>query len=512
MTRHTGRPEAQERGIAMVLALFMMLAVSVLGTSLMFVSNTETLSSHNYRLMSQARYGAESGLHTAANYLLSTGYGAIMPGSAGDPLANYNLTVSPVTLVSNGKPVVLSYDATASNYPIAAVKTQFADAADGELDVDDAPVRYKATATLKSMKQIADAFTGNDVVIQTWEIAAAGEISGARNAMVEVSAVMERQTSPIYSYAAFSTDPGCASMTFGGGGKTNSFDSRASLGANGKPVTSDQYGDVGTNGNLTASGSGQTTVIHGSLSTPRTGVGACTTSNVTAETINGQASVTGGLVQLSQSVSYPTPPLPGTLPPVGTDVRFQGACPTGLANCAMSTVPGVTGGPFPTLTPSGTMVLSEVTTNATSTLVLKGGDYTFNSLSMEGNSKIIVYPGTGDVRINIVGKTSSGTDMATPLKITGQGLVNTTFKPSQLQFIYAGTGEIQLAGGDNTSALIYAPQATGRFTGGADLYGAVVVNKLADLGGAEIHYDVSLKNDALTAGQYMLSAFTWKNY
>jgi hypothetical protein len=51
----------------MVLALFMMLAVSVLGTSLMFVSNTETLSSHNYRLMSQARYGAESGLHTAAN-------------------------------------------------------------------------------------------------------------------------------------------------------------------------------------------------------------------------------------------------------------------------------------------------------------------------------------------------------------------------------------------------------------------------------------------------------------
>lgn len=511
MTRRTRVREAQEHGIAMVLALFMMLAVSVLGTSLMFVSNTETLSSHNYRLMSQARYGAESGLHTAANYLLSTGYGAMMPGSAGDPLANYNLTVSPVTLVSNGRPVVLSYDSTASNYPIAAVKTQFADAAEGELDVDDAPVRYKATATLKSMKQISDAFTGLDVVIQTWDIAAAGEISGARNAVVEVSAVMERQTSPIYSYAAFSTDPGCASMTFGGGGKTNSFNSNAALGANGKPVISDQYGDVGTNGNLTASGSNNT-VINGSLSTPRTGVGACTSSNVTAETINGQATVTGGLVQLSQSVSYPTPPLPATLPPVGTTVMFQGACPTGLADCGMSTVPGVSGGPYPTLSPSGVMTLSEVKVNATSTLVLKGGDYTFNSFEMEANSKIVVYPGSGDVRINIVGKNADGTYKATPLKITGQGIVNTDFNPTELQFIYAGTGEIQLAGGDNTAALMYAPNATGRFTGGADLYGAVVVKQLTDLGGAEIHYDVSLKNDAMTAGNYMLSAFTWKNY
>jgi type II secretory pathway component PulK len=47
-----------ERGIAMLLALFMVLALSVLGSSLMFVSRTETISSHNYRLMTQARYAA----------------------------------------------------------------------------------------------------------------------------------------------------------------------------------------------------------------------------------------------------------------------------------------------------------------------------------------------------------------------------------------------------------------------------------------------------------------------
>jgi hypothetical protein len=299
-------------------------------------------------------------------------------------------------------------------------------------------------------------------------------------------------------------------MTFGGGGSTNSFDHRDGLGADGKPVVSDLYGDVGTNGNLTASGSNNTT-INGSLSTPRTGVGACTSSNVTAETINGEATVTQGLVQLSQSVSYPTPPLPATLPAVGTSVQFQGGCPAGVSGCAMETIAGI-GGPYPTLTPSGVATLSEVSINATSTLVLKGGDYTFNSLTMNGNSKIVVAPGTGPVRINIAGKTSSGTDMADPLTITGQGLVNMNYNPTELQFIYAGTGEVKLAGGDNTAALIYAPNATGRFTGGSDLYGAVVVKTLADLGGAEIHYDVALKNDAMTAGNYMLSAFTWKNY
>ena len=48
----------------------------------MFVSKTETLSSHNYRLMSQARYGAESGIHQATNYLLSNAYLNVSPGSA----------------------------------------------------------------------------------------------------------------------------------------------------------------------------------------------------------------------------------------------------------------------------------------------------------------------------------------------------------------------------------------------------------------------------------------------
>jgi hypothetical protein len=498
MTRIRPTVVAHERGMAMVLALFMMLAMSVLGTSLMFVTQTETLSSHNYRLMSQARYGAESGVHTAANYLLSTGYATAMPGSAGDPLSNYNTTVSPVTY--NGQPVVLSYLPASSNYPAAAVKTAFADAAEGTLDVNDAPVTYKATATLKSMKQISDAFTGTPIVIQTWEIVSNGEITGARNASVEVSSLIERQTTPIYSYAAFATDNGCAALSFAGGATTNSYDSQAAL-VGGVPVTANYSGNVGTNGNLTEAGN--PTVIQGSLSTPRTGVGACTSSNVTAQTISGGASVTYGLNQLSQNVTYPTPPAPNPLPPTtATDFKKTTGCPSGYGSVCASSANGAT---FTPGGPGAVVTMGNIAVNAGAVLHLNAGTYVVNSLTMNGNSTIVV--DSGPVTFQV-----AGVGQSTPITITGQGLVNTTYRPTDLQFVYGGTGEVKLAGGDSTAALVYAPRATASISGGADLWGAIVVNKLTGTGGAAIHYDRRLSTSAMTAGNYMLSAFTWKSY
>ncbi len=504
MTIHSRSARNDEQGMAIILALFMMLAMTVLGTSLMFVSKTETLSSHNYRLMSQARYGAESGIHTAANYLLSGTYNAAAPGmpSASDPISNYITTTSPVKLVSNGQPVVLSWNAATSNYPVTAVKTAFAAAAQGVLDVKDAPVNYKATATLRSMRQINDSFTGSLVTLQTWDVTAEGSIAGARTATVEVSSLIERQTTPIYAYAAFATDNGCAALSFAGGATTNSYDSTAAL-SGGTPVIGNYGGNVGSNGNLTEVGS--TTVVQGSLSTPRQGVGACTANNVTAQTTTGGATVSGGLNQLSQNVSYPTPPAPNPLPPT-TSVGFtqSGGCPAGFGAACSPSTGGSTLNPALSSTP-GTITMGNVTTNGSSTVHLRAGTYIVNSLTMNGNSKIVI--DTGPVIFQV-----AGVGQTTPITITGQGLVNNTFRPTDLQFIYGGTGEVQLAGGDNTSGLFYAPNATAAITGGADLYGAIVVKKLTEAGGAAIHYDRRLQNDALTAGNYMLSAFTWKSY
>ena len=500
MTNHSRPAPNSEQGMAIILALFMMLAMTVLGTSLMFVSKTETLSSHNYRLMSQARYGAESGIHTAANYLLSGAYSAAAPGmpASSDLMANYVTTVSPVTY--NGAPVVLSWDSTASNYPITAIKTAFAAAAQGTLDVKDAPVTYKARATLKSMRQISDAFTGSLITLQTWDVTAEGSITGARNATVEVSSLIERQTTPVYAYAAFATDNGCAALSFAGGATTNSYDSQAAL-SSGLPVVGNYGGNVGSNGNLTEVGN--TTVVQGSLSTPRQGVGACTANNVTAQTTSGGASVSGGLNQLSQNVTYPTPPDPNPLPPTtATDFKKTTGCPSGYGSVCANSTNGAT------ITPasaSSVVTMGNVAINAGAVLQLNAGIYVINSLTMNGNSTIKINSGPVVIKVAGVGQT-------TPLTITGQGLVNSTFRPSDLQFIYGGTGEVKLAGGDTTAGLFYAPNATANITGGADLYGAIVVKQLTEAGGAAIHYDRRLQNDALTAGNYMLSAFTWKNY
>ena len=85
-----------ERGIALVLALFLMAAMSVLGASLMFLSQTETYASMNYRMMSQARYAGEAGIQRAANFLLAPDPADpmkyLLPSDTGaDPWTNYNI-------------------------------------------------------------------------------------------------------------------------------------------------------------------------------------------------------------------------------------------------------------------------------------------------------------------------------------------------------------------------------------------------------------------------------------
>lgn len=498
-----------EQGMAIILALFMMLAMTVLGTSLMFVSKTETLSSHNYRLMSQARYGAESGIHTAANYLLSGDYSNVMPGMGADTafkngfgvwqFTNYDTTVSPVKY--NGNPVVLSWDSSVSNYPVAAVKTAFAAAAQGTLDVNDAPVNYRAVATLKSMRRIDDAYNGQQVTLQTWDVTAEGSITGARTATVEVSSLIERQPTPLYAYAAFATDNGCAALSFKGGATTDSYDSITSPIVGGKPLPDPFGGNVGSNGNLTEVGN--TTTVQGSLSTPRQGVGACTANNVTAQTTSGGASVSAGLNQLSQNVAYPTPAAPNPLPPTSTtDFKKTTGCPAGYGAVCANSANGAT---FTPPSASSIVTMGNVVINANAVLQLNAGIYVVNSLTMNGGSTIKVNSGPVIFKV-------AGVNEATPITITGNGILNSTYKPTDLQFLYGGTGEVKLAGGDNTSGLFYAPNATASITGSADLYGAIVVRQLTEAGGASIHYDRRLQNDALTAGNYMLSAFTWKSY
>jgi hypothetical protein len=503
----TTRRRSNENGIAMIIALFMMLVLSVVGATLMTLAQTETDSSYNYRLMSQSRYGGESAIHSATNYLV---YDYTPPTKADlDPGAGiFDLTKSPV--LYGGNPVVLSTVVAKSNYPDDAVKAAFAAAAQGALNMKDASVGYSTVATLKSMRSITDFYSKQDATIQTWEISGDGTITGgAKTALVEVSSVLERQPVPVYGYAAFATAPGCAALSLKGGATTDSYDSSWALGPNGKPVTENDWGNVGTNGNLTEVGND--TTVHGSLSTPRQGSGACSANNVTAETLSGGATVDKGLNRLPQTVKFPTPATINPAPPQD-DQKFQSnkgcdAVPS-MTFCLPSTN-GATITPTVT-TPAGQteVYMGNVTLNAGDVLHLHAGIYNLNSFTMNGGSQVVI--DDGPVVMNVAGVDSSGNPLTNPITVTGNGVVNTSFVSSDFQIVYGGTGEVKLAGGDLTSALVYAPNASATINGGADLYGAIVVHELKESGGASIHYDRHLKTLMFTPGDFTMSAFTWK--
>jgi hypothetical protein len=100
-----------------------------------------------------------------------------------------------------------------------------------------------------------------------------------------------------------------------------------------------------------------------------------------------------------------------------------------------------------------------------------------------------------------IGLTTSGTLKVYTtgnIEASGNGMTNANASPSTLQ-IYgthptAGGQTIRFVGNGNSSAAIYAPNATFQLRGNGALYGAVVANDIALNGNAAFHYDEALGN------------------
>lgn len=492
MTRTPAATHQNDAGVALVVTLLLALALSAIGGSLLMLSNTETYASMNYRMMSQARYGAEAGVLRAANYLTQT---YVDPGqNAGDPLANYNMAVSPVTY--NGAPVVLSADPEQpSNYPYAPAQTAFNAVVKGEL-VAGQIVAYTAYATLISMRTIQEYGATTPKIVQTWRLTGKGSLGGTRPATVEVTSTLEQQVTPAMNFGLFATSTGCGALDFAGGATTNSYDSANMTIANGQPVFQSSGGSVGTNGNLALSG-GQTQ-INGTLSTPRVGVGNCKNGAVNAYSGNA-AQVTEGIIQLPQAMTYPTPVLPNPLPPT-TGSSWASCAALGLA---APTCTGAAGNI--TLDPQGGTLTFGNVDIGNNVVHLKAGLYNINSLKSNGGA--VLYIDNGPVIMNIAGQ---GTNQ--PLSLNGNGFSNPSFDPTAFQILYGGTSSININGNSTSAAMLYAPNADITFNGNADFYGSMVGKTIKETGGAKFHYDRRLQNDFVVAGAYMMSAFTWKKY
>jgi Tfp pilus assembly protein PilX len=534
-----------QQGVALVLSLFLLLAVSVVGASLMYLSQSETYSSMNYRLMSQARYGAEAGVQRASNFLMyTTSYTAPATGSGTDPISAYNTGVSPVTY--NNSPVILSANSSVTaNYPVAAVKTAFAAIA-GTLSTGTSTVTYAPYATLMSMEEIpaASAVDGVAHTLQTWQITADGTMPvGGRTAQVQVTATLDTQKISTQgnslAYGVFATADTCGAITFSGGGETKSYDSStytqngsAPTAANGGLLNSG--GNVGTNGNLTDSGNA---IIYGTLTTPRVGVGKCSSGNVTAEATSGGATVTGGIVQLSQPVPFSTPSIADPGPPT-TNLNITGSstCLTFLTVLPAGAIcTGATGATGLTINPNGqTITWGDLSLSGGASLTLKGGTYNVNSFSESGGSTITTSLGTvtmtvsknfsmagnsnlvlnATTKLNVVNTSSSNT----PVDFSGGTVSNPSYQPTRFQITYGGNKDMKLTGGSAFASVVYAPNSAIDLSGGSGFYGEMVGKTIKNTGGTTIYYDRNLANSGLFTttqfmpGNPMMSAFSWKTF
>lgn len=498
-----------QRGSALIFALILLLVLSAMAGSLMFLSKSETFSSMNYRMLTQARYGAEAGVNAAANFIMNT---YVPP--VGNPITQvfpgFNTATYPVT-DAGGNPIFLStLSGQASNYPGGQAQANFTAAMNANLPLQAGAntVNYTASAQLMTMISIVPFGTTTPVTIQTWQIRAHGDITNVRNAEAEVVTTLERYISPAFAYAAFADGSGCGQLSFTGNGTTNSYDSAAltpnggtvSPGATGSNIPLNGFGgNVGTNGNETDSGSN--VQINGSLSTPNSGFGVCSAGNVTAFSgSNFKNQVSGGLIQLPQAITFPTP----TIYPAGnTNINnTQTLGPTmDPANC------GLTAGLSATTCQYGDINLS-----GNRIVTLYPGTYNVNSISITGNAQLVVAPDPvtgqyGPIVINVAGNNNT-----TPIDLEGNGIGNPTFNPQLLQFTYAGNGLIKIAGNGASAAVVYAPNSTADFKGNGQFFGSVIANQLTDVGNGAIYYDMHLKKSLFTIGNYVLNSFTWNKY
>jgi Tfp pilus assembly protein PilX len=500
-----------EKGAALILATIFVLVLSLMGVTMMFLSQSETWGSMNYRLMSQARYGAEAGLHAASNYIANT---YTTPGGTTDPLTAYTLTGSPVTVA--GSPVVLgtTFNSLGANYPLPAVNTAFTSASTGSLTAGNNTVNYTASAELLLMKQIQVCGNAQPVTAQTWLITSHGDIGGARNAEVEVTAVLEQQIMPCYNYAAFATGNGCGSIAFSGGGNIDSYDSGSFTTSKGSVVTQQYDGNVGSNGNMNTAAN---TNVDGTFSSPKTGVfGTCAAGDAlsgNAKAVTGcesstQLSSTCGapLVPLSQTVVFAPPVIPSTVPnPV-------------LPATSGSLVPGNYGDI--SQKGSGTTTFNPQLTGLPPNQICSAGVYTVNSITLGGSGTIAVAPCPAtsttpgahmDIFINVVG---SGSMASNPIQMQGGTFANSTMDPRLFQIQYAGNGQIDFGGNPQAAGLVYAPNASVFMHGSnSDWYGSIVANTIAmKSAGVSIHYDRRLSADLYTVGNWTLNSFNWSKY
>jgi Tfp pilus assembly protein PilX len=461
-----------ERGVSLLVALLTLIIVSMLAAGLIFVTRTETLTSANYTQLAQARYAAEAGVQNTINWLSNSYTAPTNP--------SFNTAAIPVTCTggcsSNGSAVVLSgLSSIASNYPDSTVATAYNTALSNQTLTGLSSASYSTYAKLLATSSgTGVSWLSGGGGAQTWQITSQGTVAGIRPATVQVVATYERTGgTPIFPFAVFATGTACPTINFSSSGNTDSYDSSQGTYAATVQTTG---GDIGTNGSLNLSGS---STINGNAYL----VNVVTSGSCPVKTFNDGSSngVTGAAIAMGSPRTFSTPVYTNPSPALTTNTGYSSA---------VSLSPGN---------------YNNVSVSGGNTLTLSPGTYNFNSLKLSGGSILTISP-AGKVVIQIAGAGSP----SKALDFSGGSVSNSGGSPADVQIVYAGSQDIVLSGGSNSSGVVYAPNADITMSGSAPWFGAIVGRTYDSSGGSAVHYDRSLANSLVSGGgTFRLIGFSW---
>ena len=102
------RPSSSERGVALVLAILLLLILTVIGIALMFATSIENTLAGTETKISKIFYAADSGIEYAGAMLSTTsGYiGGVLPVNVS---SHYGSTATPDMQVTVSQPILIGY-------------------------------------------------------------------------------------------------------------------------------------------------------------------------------------------------------------------------------------------------------------------------------------------------------------------------------------------------------------------------------------------------------------------
>lgn len=549
------RIRKSERGVAMIMALLALMVLSAIAVGLVYMTNTETMVNSNYRAEQVSYFAAKAGMEEARDRMMLNlpggYYFANMTPSplpvAGPSLANGQVlyilnegnqpgTVQPWVAGSAYMDDELCHDGYALGFtsvPDPSIHCTQVPAGASWYQTTTSQLPYNGTAAALPFKWVRVSLKLNgsvqNYVVNPGPLAAPipssqpvcwngvtevvlpvgkadcaalvpaatpvymltalavsptpGSTSGARKL---VQAEVALNPSSAFNYGLFGTGQGCGDVNFTGNGSTDSYDgSKGAYGASlpgGGTNVNPTGGDIGSNGNVSLGGNASIGGSIGVLPNGPNGTiieGACPGSNYTVSGGNaGMVSNPGNTLNPITTVNFPVPP--AIVPPPPTNnVTYSHST---------SLVPGTYG---------------NISLSGSAVLTLAPGVYNFNSLSMAGQSSVLITP-AGQVVLNLAGNGVNGN----VLDMSGQSVNNQALNANDFQINYNGTGGVKVTGNASTSYFVLnAPLAPVTIAGNGNIFGAVIGNTIQDVGNGGFHYDRSISIAPPSTGALQLISF-----